>query len=322
MTLKDLLEARRNENYICIEDPINGSKFIPQNKRIMNSYIITENNDVQKFKKYHLTCINENIYRVNFEENESYVDIDTKTEIVVLRRVYIIPDNIRNVMVDKFKIIGEERLSMCDIYTLNKVRIDKLTQRLISNKYPYYFSETCYIDGSYRSVLKVMYNSDVIIPRIACIYNNDTFLKAELSSLNFANQCLDSTNMRYIMQGHYLRMKDAVLQFMDINNGGYIFKDLIRNRYKTFPISYNNLQNILDNNKCTDKNCLYFTTSKRNYPLFLYSFADDEHKKEYDKKELLKIYEELLQSSGKEDSAICIIDEDVDAVYESKQIFM
>lgn len=322
MQLKDLLEARRNGNYICIEDPINGSKFIPQNKRILNSYILTIKNDVQKFKKYHLIDIDEDTSRIVFEDNDSYVDFNTKTEIVVLRRIYMIPDNIKHIMTDKFKIIGEERLSMCNIYTLNKVQVSDLTQKLISNKYPYYFSETCYIDGNYKSVLKVMYNSDILIPRISCVCYSDSFLKAELASLNFANQCLDSENMRYLMEGYYLRMKDAVLQFIDVNNGGYIFKDLIRNRYKTFSISYRNLQNILDNNRCTEKDCYYFAKSRANNPLFLYSFADEKNKSRYNKNELLKIYEDLLKGYGKEDSMICIIDEDLEAVYETKKIFM
>lgn len=322
MELKDLLKSRRNKEYVCIEDPINGSNFVPQNTRVMNSYVLTVNNDIQKFKKYHLEDDKSRNTKIIFEDTDAYCYLDTQEEIVALKRIYNLPDEIKKIMEEKYKIIGEERLSMCNVYTLNKVKVSTLTQKLLANKYPYYFTNTEFVDGKYKSVLRVLYNSDVIVPRIASISENNSFLKAELDSLNFANTCLDSLNMSYLVNGHRLRMKDAVLQLMDIDNCGYIFKDVIRNRYKTFPISYKNIQNLIDNNRCIDKGYACFARTKFNDPLFLYTFANDENKALYDRKKLLNIYEELLKSTGKEDSMICIIDEEIEAVYTTKKMFM
>lgn len=323
MELKTLLDARRNKEYVCIEDPINGSRFVPQNTRVMNSYVLTVNNDIQKFKKYHLEDKSARTTKIIFEETDAYCSLDTEEEIVVLKRIYNLPEEIKKIMEDKYKIIGEERLSMCNVYTLNKIKVSDITQKLLNNdEYPYYFTNTEYIDGKYVSVLYVLYNSDVLVPRLASVSEDKSFFKASLDSTHFATQCLDSDNMNYLFKGHYLRMKDSVLQLVDIDNCGFIFRDILRNRYKTFPISHKNIQNIVESNRCIDKEYLCFARTKFNDPLFLYPFANDENKALYDKKQLLDIYENLIRNSKKEDSMICIIDDEIEAVYTSKKVFM
>lgn len=310
MNNKDILKAIENKQYLCLEDPIDGSEFLDTNERILNTYICTGDGDVDKIKRY---MFNEEDNTIRFENSNCFVQFDPSSQFVVLKRIYNLPDDIVETMKEKHKMTSEERLAMCSIYTVNIVNHSDITPKLFAGKFPYYYFNTEFVNGTYVTNVKALYNDNIIIPRLLYISENDDYQKSVLDVLNFVNICMESDNMRYLLSGDYLRMQDAVLCLEDIDNAGYIFRNVIRNRYKTFAISYKNILNIVSNNRCISKEYICEARTKGNNPLFETFFGSTEYTKDM----LIASYKSVLNKAKVEDSPICIIDEDYEAVFNS-----
>ena len=310
MDNKDIIKAIEKKQYLCLEDPINGSEFLEPDVRILNTYICTGNGDVDKIKKYEF---DEENNRIVFENSSCFVQFDPSSQFVVLKRIYNLPDDIIETMKEKHKMISEERLAMCSIYTVNVINHVDITPKIFSNKYPYYSFNTEFVNGKYVTNVRSLYNPDVIIPRLIYISENEDYQKSVLEALNFVNICMESDNMYHLLLGDYLRMQDAVLCLEDIDNSGYIFRNVIRNRYKTFAISYKNINEIVSNNRCISKEYICTARTKANSPLFEAYFGSPEYTKDI----LLAAYKSVLNTARVEDSPICIIDEGDEAVFNS-----
>ena len=220
-------------------------------------------------------------------------------------------------MKEKHKMISEERLAMCNIYTVNIVNHSDITPKMFANKYPYYFFNTEFVNGTYVTNVKSLYNDNIIIPRLIYISENDDYQKSVLDALNFVNICMESDNMYHLLLGDYLRMQDAVLCLEDIDNAGYIFRNVIRNRYKTFAISYKNVNNLVSNNRCISKEYICEARTKGNNPLFETYFGSTK----YTRDTLIASYKSVLDKAKVKDSPICIIEGDYEAIFNSIKEF-
>lgn len=314
MNNKDIIKAIENKQYLCIEDPIGGSEFLNPDERILNTYICIGGGDVDKVKRYEF---NEEDGIITFENSSCFVQFNPSNQFVVLKRIYNLPDDIIETMKEKHKMVSEERLAMCNIYTVNIVNHSDITPKMFANKYPYYFFNTEFVNGTYVTNVKSLYNDNIIIPRLIYISENDDYQKSVLDALNFVNICMESDNMYHLLLGDYLRMQDAVLCLEDIDNAGYIFRNVIRNRYKTFAISYKNVNNLVSNNRCISKEYICEARTKGNNPLFETYFGSTEYTRDM----LIASYKSVLDKAKVEDSPICIIEGDYEAVFDSIKEF-
>lgn len=325
MVINDFIDAAKEGRHVVVEDPIGGSKFLDPSKKL-NFFIVhnVKNEDakegepefkmdITKVKK--MSIKEQNGSDILSFEDKVFIAFDKATQIVVLKRVNIITDDIANIMTNKYG-KSKDRINAAKIYQCGLINLQSITPNIAAGAYPYIFSNTQFINNTYVTEVGIMYNSDVLIPRTICIDTDNTYIKTVLHCADFITKTIDSQNAAYLFNGEYIRTKESVLKLIDIDDSIFMFRDVItgENMYLT-PDAAGTL--ILTGEASSNK-FIYVNMNKDNEYLFYYMYADAEHKKEYNKDKLIEIYETILKEHGfLADSPICIINDGVDATYQS-----
>lgn len=285
MELKDLQNAIQEKHYVIMEDPVNGTKFIDPEKRILSSYLMT-GEDVVKLKT--LTTETNDDGTFILVNGKTPVQIDPEYEVCVLKRMTIIPNYVKQMALKNYK-IEEKRFTngLVNIYTLHKIPMESISTKLLLGQYPYTEMHTVFQNGSYVTIMESVYNSDIIIPRV--IYNEVETNAANgvFKMLNCLIQQIGSQTVSYILNGYnYMLIDGMLLQLCDIDNGYFIFRDKITGTQHIYTID--EITFAFKRGIPVSTTFVYTKLSDSNS--YLYDYFNDEDKEGYDHTRLVADY--------------------------------
>ena len=322
MVIGDFLKAIKEGRRVVLEDPMGGSKFLDPSKRLMNTYIVhtavdDEGNniiDISKVRKFSIVTNDNGTNVVSFDD-KVFVPFDMENHIVVLKKINIITDDLFKIMSEKHNMKSRDRVEIANIYECGVIDMQSITPNVAANKYPYIYSITQFINDRYVTEVSILYNNDTLIPRLLCSDEDPVYIKSVIQCMNYITKIIDSEAASYLFNGEYFRTKDSVIKLVDIDNGGFIFKNIVTG--EIINIGAADAGSIIIRSKVMSNKFICVEMNKENEYLFYYNFANKDKKKDYNKEKLLEIYNDILKEHNVEDSPLCIMYEDIDAIYTS-----
>ena len=320
MKINEITQSVLAKKYIFIEDPLNGSPCVANNYKMLNSYIII-NNNIEKMRKI--------ISLESKEDNGIYVVIndsitiplDETNDVFILKKEYFVDEKYRKILSEKYR-IPDENIMKLNIYTANIVSLESITNKIFQQKYPYFHYNIDYVGDTYVADIYTMYNDDVLINRKLNTFSGGDLSDILLETLYFISNKIYKGPIGMIIgnEPNRVYINGLFLELMDIENGIFIMKDLINDEIMMF--NSNDISDVLRGGTYIGKDFLYFINNGSNdavTDLYQYAIATKEEKYKFDMDQLLNDYESLI--GDLEDSKIVILDKEGFVPYFSKKGF-